>query len=87
MSASFLRVDGTMYQENRLLDVRGLLCPLPLLKAKQAISQLSSGELLRVLATDASSQRDFKAWVQIAHHQLLQIDLVDGEYHYLICKA
>ena len=76
-----------MTQTYQVLDVRGLQCPLPLLKAKRAISQLNSGEQIKVLVTDASSQRDFKAWTDIARHQLLQVDIVDGEYQYLIGKA
>ena len=76
-----------MNQQYQTLDTRGLQCPLPLLKAKRAISQLESGERLLVLVTDPSSQRDFKAWTDIAKHQLISMQQVDDEYHYLLAKA
>ena len=47
------------------LDARGLSCPLPLLKAKLELNRLPSGALLKVLATDAGSQRDFRAFTRL----------------------
>ncbi|HCH32642.1 MAG TPA: response regulator SirA [Oceanospirillaceae bacterium] len=70
-----------------LLDAQGLQCPLPLLKAKRAISQLAQSEHLKVLATDSGSQGDFAAWTKLAGHRLLQSQCIDGVYHYLIEKA
>jgi len=72
---------------HHLLDTQGLHCPLPLLKAKRAISQLEPGQTLKVLATDAGSQGDFAAWTRIAGHNLHQSDCIDGVYHYLIEKT
>lgn len=46
------------------LDARGLRCPLPILRAKKALSNLQSGQLLRVLATDAGAAQDFPAFAQ-----------------------
>ena len=76
-----------MNQQYQTIDTRGLQCPLPLLKAKRAISQLQSGEQLLVLVTDPSSQRDFIAWADLAKHQLLSMEQVGDEYHYLLAKA
>ncbi|MCP4790778.1 MAG: sulfurtransferase TusA family protein [Gammaproteobacteria bacterium] len=76
-----------MNQQYQTIDTRGLQCPLPLLKAKRAISQLQSGEQLLVLVTDPSSQRDFIAWTALAKHQLLSMEQVGDEYHYLLAKA
>ena len=70
-----------------LLDAQGLQCPLPLLKAKRAISQLASSDYLKVLATDSGSQGDFAAWTKLAGHRLHQSQCIDGVYHYLIEKA
>jgi tRNA 2-thiouridine synthesizing protein A len=53
------------------LDARGLRCPLPLLKAKQAINDLESGATLRVVATDPGSVRDFQLWSSQSGHELL----------------
>jgi tRNA 2-thiouridine synthesizing protein A len=46
------------------LDARGLNCPLPILKAKKALAEMTSGEILRVLATDPGSVRDFQAFAR-----------------------
>jgi TusA-related sulfurtransferase len=81
--------DMTLNSEpwHQLLDAQGLQCPLPLLKAKRALSQLEIGQTLKVLSTDAGSQRDFSAWTRLAGHKLLQNQCIDTVYHYLIEKT
>jgi TusA-related sulfurtransferase len=69
------------------LDTRGLSCPLPLLKAKQALNGLASGERLRVLATDPGSQRDFRVFAEQSGHLLLASGECDGVYDYLLQKC
>ncbi|MBI4257569.1 MAG: sulfurtransferase TusA family protein [Thaumarchaeota archaeon] len=54
------------------LDVTGLLCPIPVLKAKKAIVEISPGEVLEVLATDPAAESDIPAWAQRAGHKLLE---------------
>ena len=68
------------------MDACGLVCPLPLLKAKQALRQLAVGELLRVLATDAGSLKDFVSFTQITGQVIQGFCVQDGVYYYLICK-
>ena len=69
------------------LDTRGLTCPLPLLKAKQALNRMASGAVLRVLATDPGSVRDFEVFARQTGHALLVSTQAEGEYHYLLRKA
>ena len=69
------------------LDACGLNCPLPLLKAKLELNRLPSGAVLKVSATDAGSQRDFRAFARLAGHDLLREEVVDGVYRYLLRKA
>lgn len=54
------------------VDARGLQCPLPLLKAKQALNKMNAGDLLRVLSTDAGSVRDFEVFARQTGHALLE---------------
>jgi tRNA 2-thiouridine synthesizing protein A len=54
------------------LDARGLNCPLPILKAKKALAEMVSGEVLRVVATDSGSVRDFQAFARQTGNQLLE---------------
>ena len=56
---------------NRELDARGLQCPLPILKTKKALAEMLSGEVLRVLATDSGSVRDFQAFAKQTGNDLL----------------
>ena len=57
------------YQKD--LDARGLNCPLPILKAKKALAEMASGEILRVLATDPGSVRDFQAFCRQTGNELV----------------
>lgn len=71
---------------DQILDARGMSCPLPLLKAKQALNTMASGEVLHVLATDAGSQRDFQRFCELSGHALLGSDCLDLEFHYWLRK-
>jgi tRNA 2-thiouridine synthesizing protein A len=73
-------------EQEQLVDAIGLQCPLPLLKAKQALNTLSSGQLLRVLATDSGSVKDFRTYTDISGHNLLESLQDDDIYSYLIRK-
>ncbi len=69
-----------------LLDVKGLKCPMPLLKAKKALNGLPSGGLLRVLATDSGSERDFETFSRQSGHPLLESRKEGDTYIYLLRK-
>ena len=74
------------------VDARGLQCPLPLLKAKQALNKLSSGELLRVRATDVGAVRDFEVFARQTGHTLLESVRLEsvsdaGTYVFLLRKV
>ncbi len=66
------------------LDARGLNCPLPILKAKKALAAMESGELLRVLSTDAGSMRDFQAFARQTGNDLVEQDTVSGDYVHVL---
>lgn len=54
------------------VDARGLTCPLPILRAKKALAEMSAGQVLRVLATDPGSVKDFQAFARQTGNDLLQ---------------
>lgn len=62
------------------LDARGLHCPLPILKAKKALAEMVSGQVLRVMATDPGSVRDFQAFSKQTGNQLLAHSADDSEF-------
>ena len=57
---------------NKKLDVRGLKCPLPIVKAKKEIDTLAVGDILEVIATDPGSMADFRGWAKTAKHAALR---------------
>ena len=62
------------------LDARGLNCPLPILKAKKALAGMASGQLLKVICTDAGSVRDFQAFAKQTGNELLQQDMTGPDF-------
>ena len=69
------------------LDTSGLNCPLPILKAKKTLSNMQSGQILRVIATDPGSVRDFEAFSKQAKHDLLESRTEDGKFYFVMKKA
>ena len=66
------------------LDARGLNCPLPILKAKKALADMRSGEVLKVLATDPGSMRDFQAFARQTGNELVEQASSNAEFiHFL----
>jgi tRNA 2-thiouridine synthesizing protein A len=69
------------------LDLKGLKCPLPVLRANKAMRALASGDVLEVEATDPASAKDFETYCQTAGHVLLARDEADGVYTFRIRKG
>jgi len=66
------------------IDTRGLNCPLPILKAKKALADLQSGQLLKVVATDPGSMRDFQAFAKQTGNQLVEQQAVGEEFIHVL---
>lgn len=71
---------------DRELDVRGLNCPMPILKTKKMLAELQSGQVLKVLATDPGSLRDFQAFARQTGHELLEQSHDKVEFVHLLRK-
>ena len=80
MSAEPIRAD-------QVLDVKGLACPLPILKTKQRINQMQSGEVLHVLATDPAAPIDFKAFCLRTPNELVEFSSNNELFEFYIRKA
>ena len=71
-------------QAQKELDTRGLNCPLPILKAKKARADMQSGEVLKVVATDPGSMRDFQAFARQTGNELVEQESIADEFiHFL----
>ena len=69
------------------LDLSGLSCPMPLLKAKLALNNMESQQILKVVATDPGSEKDFHLFVEQSNHQILDFQKDDSAYFYWIRKG
>lgn len=68
------------------LDARGLNCPLPILRAKKMLNDMSGGQTLRVVATDPGAVKDFAAFSKQTGNDLLESGEANGEFSFLIRK-
>ena len=71
---------------DQLLDVSDFNCPMPLLKAKQALRHMENGRVLKVVATDAGSVRDFSVFIEHSGHEMLERYELEHCYYYFIRK-
>ncbi len=76
---------GMIVEEyDREVDARGLACPLPILRAKKALADMQSGQILKIVCTDRGSIRDFQAFAKQTGNDLLRQLTVEPEYvHFL----
>lgn len=68
----------------RQLDARGLICPLPVLKARKILLSMQAGERLEVLATDANAPKDFVLYCQESGHRLVERHSENGHFRILV---
>ncbi len=74
------RMDG-------VLDCRGLVCPLPLMKTQQALRGLQVGQALEVLATDPQFQLDLESWARQAGYEVVPLGALDGAYRFRVRRT
>jgi TusA-related sulfurtransferase len=76
---------GTLAMDaHKELDTRGLNCPLPILKAKKALAEMESGQLLKVVATDPGSMRDFQAFARQTGNELVEQSTQADEFIHVL---
>ena len=71
-------------QIDKEVDTRGLNCPLPILKAKKALAEMMSGQLLRVVSTDPGSTRDFQAFSKQTGNELLEQQTAGADFIHIL---
>ena len=69
------------------LDASGLNCPLPILRAKKALSGLDAGQVLHIIATDPGSVKDFEAFSRQTGNELMESKEEGGKFHFMIKKS
>jgi len=69
-----------------VLDLKGLLCPMPVVKLYQAIKNLAPGSVVEGVATDPGVMADIPAWARTSGNELISIEKRDNEFHFLVRK-
>ncbi len=73
-------------QFDKELDVRGLNCPLPILRTKKALTDMTTGQVLKIMATDAGSVKDFQAFARQTGNDLLSSETAEKEFIFFMKK-
>ena len=74
-------------KEDQVLDCTGLLCPMPIVKTTKAIKELTSGQILKMIATDAGAPPDIAAWSRQTGNELLLSTEEGGKFIFFLKKA
>ena len=75
------------YRVKETLDCKGLYCPMPIVKMKKAMKGMAAGEIVKVLATDPGSKRDFESFCRKTGNNLLESSKEDGVFTYVVEKV
>lgn len=73
-------------QFDKELDARGLNCPLPILRTKKSLTDMQSGQVLKIMATDPGAVKDFQAFSKQTGNALLNSTETGGEFHFWLKK-
>ncbi|MDE5055189.1 sulfurtransferase TusA family protein [Niallia taxi] len=74
-------------EATKVLDAKGIACPMPIVKTKKEMDSLSSGEILEIHATDKGAKNDLTAWAQSGGHELLKDEEENGVYKFWLKKG
>ena len=73
-------------QFDKELDARGLNCPLPILRTKKALTDMTTGQVLKIIATDPGAVKDFQAFAKQTGNELLESGETNGEFTFVLKK-
>lgn len=74
-------------EANKVLDAKGLACPMPIVKTKKAINDLESGQVLEIQATDKGAKNDLAAWAKSGGHELINHEVENDVLKFWIKKG
>jgi tRNA 2-thiouridine synthesizing protein A len=74
-------------KSDKVLDATGLACPMPVVKAKKAMDELSSGQILELNASDKGAVKDIPSWAKTFGHEVVEQTVEDGLFKFWIKKA
>ncbi|WP_226666976.1 sulfurtransferase TusA family protein [Metabacillus litoralis] len=74
-------------EATKVLDCKGLACPMPIVRTKKEMDHLSSGDILEIHATDKGAKNDLTAWVKSGGHDLLKDEEENGVFKFWLKKG
>ena len=79
--------EAKVVNPDRQIDCIGLFCPMPIVKTREAITQMAAGQVLEMLSDDPASDPDMRSWAQNTGHELLEVTRNGAVYRFLIRKT
>jgi TusA-related sulfurtransferase len=76
-----------VFNPDKHIDCTGLFCPMPIVKTREAMKQMSAGQLLEMLSDDPASDPDVRSWVRSTGHELVTVSREGAVYRFLLRKA
>jgi tRNA 2-thiouridine synthesizing protein A len=86
-SMTILKTPTAMMDSCLEVDASGLMCPLPLLRLKQALNKMATGDRVKVITTDPAAYLDFGVYCEQAGHRIIEVAKVENSVVFCICKA
>jgi len=74
----------TDIKADKVLDLKGLLCPIPVVKMAKAVKEVEVGQLIEAFATDPGVMADIPAWCRTTGNELVTLEKVDKQFHFLV---
>lgn len=71
----------------RSIDLKGLLCPMPIIKMAKAIKEVNIGESLEAFSTDPGVMADVPAWCRSTGHELVTLEKIDKQFHFIVRRS
>jgi len=72
---------------DKVLDLKGLLCPIPIVKMAKAIKEVGVGQLIEAFATDPGVMADIPAWCRSTGNELVTLEKLDKQFHFLVRRS
>ncbi|HEX4995955.1 MAG TPA: sulfurtransferase TusA family protein [Methylomirabilota bacterium] len=82
-----MALEAKVVNPDRQIDCTGLFCPMPIVKTREAMTQMARGQVLEMLSDDPASDPDMRSWAQNTGHELLEVTRNGAVYRFVIRKT
>jgi tRNA 2-thiouridine synthesizing protein A len=79
--------EAKVVNPDRQIDCTGLFCPMPIVKTREAMTQMATGQVLEMLSDDPASDPDMRSWAQNTGHELVEVTRTGAVYRFVIRKT